>query len=216
MKKLNRRRFLGRLTMAAIAGFFLGGCTRNEKSSETPAPVQPVKTTFEDALEENRKLPRELLFQLLDQKVDQYMQLSHHCAQSSFMALKEQFRLESGEVVKALTPLAGIAERGETCGAVTGSLAAMGLIFGRGEQRLNDWDTYRSSLVPAGEFCDQFVEEFGSTMCHEIQKGEFGRCYHLTDPEELKEFQQADATSHCSKVVKKAVRIAAGIILEKA
>ena len=207
---------MGRLTIATITGFFLGGCARNEKSSGIPAPVQPEKSAFEDALEENRKLPRELVFQLLDQKVDQYMQLSHHCAQSSFMALKEQFGLESGEVVRALTPLTGIAERGETCGAVTGPLMVMGLIFGRGEQNLSDWDTYRSSLVPAGEFCDRFVQEFGSTMCLEIQKGQFGRCYHLTDPEELREFQEADATGHCSEVVKKAVHFAASVILEEA
>ena len=182
---------------------------------EAGAPPDP-QSSFRKELDASRQLPRDLVMQLLDQKVERYMNLSHHCAQSSFMALKEQFGLDGEEVVRALTPVTGIAERGETCGAVTGPLMAMGLIFGRNEHRLNDWDTYRASLVPAGAFCSAFEKEFGSTMCHEIQKGEFGRCYHLTDPDELREFQEAGATGHCTEVVKKAVRLAAAVILDEA
>lgn len=223
MKTWNRRRFIGRLGAAILSGTFLGGCLQQRAPEgapaapeETPPGSAPASSSFERRLDENRELPRELFMQLLDQKVENYMQLSHHCAQSSFMALKEQFGLGGEEVVKALTPLTGIAERGETCGAVTGPLMAMGLVFGRNVNQLNDWETYRSSLIPAGRFCQQFVEAFGSTMCHEIQKGEFGRCYQLTDPEELRAFQEADATGHCTEVVKKAVRLAAGVILDEA
>ena len=42
----------------------------------------------------------------------------------------------------------GIAERGETCGAVTGPLLAMGLIYGRDLQHLEDWEAYQHSLIP--------------------------------------------------------------------
>ena len=159
-------------------------------------------------------MPADLLHRLLDQKADHYMNLSWHCAQSSFLALKEQFALEGDQVVKALTPLAGIAERGETCGAVIGPLMAMGLIFGRDQNRLGDWDTYRNSLVPSGAFCAAFEARYGSTMCHGVQEEKFGRCYRLTDPGELAEFQKAGATDHCSEVVRSAVRLAADIILE--
>ena len=183
---------------------------------DTPSGSDPAPSVFQRKLDENRELPRDLVYELLDQQVEHYMQLSHHCAQSSFMALKEQFGLGGEEVVKALTPLTGIAERGETCGAVTGPLMAMGLIFGRNANQLNDWESYRNSLVPAGRFCERFENAFGSTMCHEIQKGEFGRCYQLTNPEELRAFQEADATGHCTEVVKKAVRLAAGVILDEA
>jgi C_GCAxxG_C_C family probable redox protein len=204
------------MSAAIGAGFFLHSCTSGGKQEESTVQGSMEQDAFARELEKNRALPIELLHQLLDQKVDRYMQLSHHCAQSSFMALKEQFGLDGGEVVKALTPLAGIAERGETCGAVTGPLMALGLVFGRGELRLDDWNAYRASLVPASTFCRRFEAIYGSTMCHDIQKGEFGRCYHLTDPEELRAFQEAGATEHCSGVVKKAVRIAAEIILDEA
>lgn len=219
-KRLKRRDFISRISLAAISGAILGGCGTGEKG-EILEPVnnpsgtafEPNESDFEDLLSENRKLPRELVMKLLDQKVDHYMNLSHNCAQSSFLALKEQFGLKGDEIVKALTPLTGIAERGETCGAVTGPLMVFGLIYGRGLNQLGDWETYRESLVPSGEFCSLFEKEFGSTMCRDIQQVKFGKCFSLTNPGELQEFQEADATEHCSEVVRKAVRIAAEIIL---
>lgn len=176
--------------------------------------VSPDENNFSEELEKNRQMPRDLVFKMLDQKVDRYMQLSHHCAQSSFLALKEQFGLNGEQVIKALTPMPGIAERGETCGAITGPLMAMGLIYGRDIHHLDDWNAYQQSLVPTGHYCDLFEEEFGTTLCHEVQKGEFGRCYQLRDAVELQEFQNAGATEHCSKVVRKGVHMVAEIILD--
>lgn len=217
-KLLNRRSFLGRSVMtalAALAAAFLGACTgRKEHPDNTPLPHIREEDRFSEELAKLRQMPRDLVMKLLDQKVDQYMQRSHHCAQSSFLALKEIFGLKGEEVVKALTPLPGIAERGETCGAVTGPLMAMGLIYGRDIHQLDNWDTYQQSLIPTGEFCADFEGEFGTTLCHEVQQGKFGRCFRLTDPEELQEFQNAGATEKCSEVVRKAVHLAADIILD--
>ena len=203
---IERRVFMGRLMAFAAGSITLGACFRSKDS---------VKVPGENKIAENRAMPRDLVFTQLDQKVDQAMQISYNCAQSSFLALEEQFGLEGDEVLKALTPLAGIAERGETCGAVIGPLMVFGLIYGRGKERLDDWNIYRDSLVPSGLFCQLFEKEFGSTMCKEIQTGRFGRSYDLTDPEDLREFQESDATTRCSSVVRKAVRIAAEIILDE-
>ena len=219
---MKRRDFIGRLITTTFAGALLGGCFNREKtgpgldSFDRPneSGVGPDVSTFDIELSNNQKMPRELVYKLLDQKADHYMQLSHHCAQSSFLALKEQFGLQGEEIVKALTPITGIAERGETCGAVTGPLMIFGLIYGRNQNQLNNWDIYRESLVPSGKFCSLFEKEYGSTMCHDIQNLKFGRCFHLTDPEELQEFQESEATKHCSSVVRKAVQIAADIILD--
>jgi C_GCAxxG_C_C family probable redox protein len=215
-KSLKRRDFLGRASLAALATAALGACTGKENPAKAgPASLPTVeKDKFSEELVKNRQMPRDLVLKMLDQKVDQYMQLSHHCAQSSFMALKEQFGLKGEEVIKALTPMPGIAERGETCGAVTGPLMAMGLIYGRDIHHLDDWDKYQESLVPTGHFCERFEKEFGTTLCHEVQEGKFGRCYRLTDPGELQEFQNAGATDKCSEVVLAAVHMAAEIILD--
>jgi C_GCAxxG_C_C family probable redox protein len=204
-KKLNRRDFIGRITAFAAGSITLGACFHSKDSVESSA---------ENKIAENREMPRDLVFKLLDQKVDHYMEISYNCAQSSYLALEEQFGLKGDEVLKALTPLPGIAERGETCGAVLGPLMVFGLIYGRGKTRLNDWNIYRDSLVPSGKFCQLFEQGYGSTMCRDIQKDIFGKSFDLTDPEDLREFQEAEVTNRCSSVVRKAVRIAAEIILD--
>lgn len=219
-KKLVRREFLSRISVALFPGILLGGCMSGRNREEkTASDVQGTSrkgndSGFREELAKNRQMPRDLVMKMLDQKVDQLMERSCHCAQSSFIALMEQFGLEGDQVVKALTPLTGIAERGETCGAITGPLMAFGLIYGRGLERLDDWETYRESLVPSGTFCTRFEKEFGSTMCRDIQAAKFGRCFRLQDPDELREFQEAGATERCSEVVREGVRMAADIILD--
>ena len=202
---MGRRGFVGRITAFLAGTITLGACSPRK---------EPTESSGENKISENREMPRDLVYKMLDQKVDRYMQISFNCAQSSYLALEEQFGLKGDEVLKALTPMPGIAERGETCGAVIGPLMVFGLIYGRGKNRLDDWNIYRDSLVPSGKFCRLFEQEYGSTMCRDIQKETFGKSFDLTDPEDLREFQEADATTRCSAVVRKAVRIAAEIILE--
>jgi len=202
-----------RIGLGTLSVATLGACAGGE-NPQTGGNDKQQGNSFEEEIAKNRKMPRDLVMKMLDQKVDHYMQRSHHCAQSSFMALKDQFGLEGEQVFRALTPLPGIAERGETCGAITGPLMAMGLIYGRDIQQMEDWDCYQASLVPAGKFCELFEEEFGTTLCHEVQETKFGRCYRLTDPDELQDFQNAGATEQCSAVVRNAVHLAAEIILE--
>src|SRR4030067_3367544 len=86
-----------------------------------------------------------------------------NCAQSSFAVLQQEFDLEGGPILKALTPFPGIALRGETCGAVVGCLMAIGLVYGR--DRLDDWKGYNASLSPSRRFCARFEEVHGSTSC---------------------------------------------------
>jgi len=207
-KTLERRTFIGRLSAAVLSGVLLGSCSEAGKGKKED------RSGFDEELARNHQMPKDLVMKMLDQKVNQHMQRSHHCAQSSFIALKEQFGLEGEQVIKALTPLPGIAERGETCGAVTGPLMALGLIYGRDEHAMDNWDKYQQSLVPAGRFFDHFEKEFGTTTCHGVQEVKFGKCYHLADPADLQEFQNAGATEYCSEVVRMAVRMAAEIILE--
>jgi len=208
---MKRRRFIFQATVFSLGSAIMGACQQRGKS--VSREDIPAETGSENGLVKNREMPADLVFRLLDQKVDHYMQISNNCAQSSFLALAEQFELGGEEVLKALTPLPGIAERGETCGAVTGCLMVFGMIYGRGRNSLHDRDIYQDSLVPAGEFCRLFEKAFGSTMCREVQKAKFGRSFQLTDPEDLKAFREAGATAGCSDVVRAAVRMAAEMIL---
>jgi len=156
---------------------------------------------------------KEDTLQQLDEKARKYLGISSNCAQSSFLALSEQFGLGDGTTLKALTPFPGIALRGETCGAVVGSLLAIGLVYGR--DRLDDMEGYLRSLRPARSFCRAFEREFGSTMCGEILRSLFGKAYNLADPAELEEWRNAGSAEKCQNVVATACRIAAGKIMEK-
>lgn len=205
-KMINRRDFL--VTGSAAAGsVLLGNCTSKHGNQKGDSVIEEP-----DAMSISKSMPKEQVFQLLDQKVDHYMELSHHCAQSSFLALSEQFGLGNADMVKALTPIPGIAERGETCGAVSGSLLALGLVFGKNS--ITDWQGYRDSLKPANEFCDRFEKELGSLRCRNIVDSEFGMELDLRKEDDLQKFQEAGATHTCSRVVRTAVRIAADIILD--
>ena len=210
MKNQIKRRDFVQMGALSAGSILIGAC--NPKESEDTSSKKTDTIQEPDAMSLSKSMPADQVFKLLDQKVDHYMKLSHNCAQSSFLALSEQFGLENSDMVKALTPLPGIAERGETCGAVTGALLAMGLVFGR--ENLSDWQAYRDSLVPTNAFCDRFVQEMGSTMCGDIVESKFGRRMDLRNEDDLQQFQESDATHKCSKVVQTAVRIAADIILK--
>lgn len=210
MRPFNRRNFLGYLSALPLVGVFTS-CKNDSPAKENNLSQQLVKD--EQVMELSKSMTKDQLHTMLDQRVNMIMEKSHNCAQSTYFVLSEQFGLGGDDILKALTPLPGMAERGETCGALTGALMAMGMIYGR--ENLEDWEKYRSSLVPTNKFCSQFQEELGSTLCCQIQERAFGKSFNLMDPEQLREFQHAGATSRCSKVVQKACRIAADIILDE-
>lgn len=158
------------------------------------------------------QLSREMLDEL-DEKAAKYLAISMNCAQTSFVTLKEQFNLDDGAILKALTPFPGVGLRGETCGAVIGSMMALGLIYGR--ENLDDQQGFLTSLPPARKFCYRFEKELGSTMCGDILEAKFGKRYDLADPAQVAEWQSAGALDKCTAVVRSAVRIAAQIIMEK-
>lgn len=145
------------------------------------------------------------------EKAHQILLQSGNCAQTSFLVLKEQFELDDGKILKALTPFPGIALRGETCGAVIGSLMALGLVFGR--DSIDDMPGYLRSLPPARKFCRQFEKEQSSTMCGAILEAKLGKRYNLANPIESAMYLSSGGPEKCAEVVASAVRIAAEIML---
>jgi hypothetical protein len=102
--------------------------------------------------------------------------------------------------------------RGETCGALTGPLMALGLVFGR--DRLDDQAGFDNSLPPARDFCRRFESEFGSTRCDEILASRLGRPFDLSRRSGFSAYQQCGGLDCCTDVIRAAVRQAATIILE--
>jgi C_GCAxxG_C_C family probable redox protein len=214
----SRRRFVraatgsaGTLALVSCGKPAAGPSAVNPQTNATPpAPApSPASPPLADTL------PKTSFLDFLDAIADTNMRRCHHCAQASFLSLQEGFGLPGGAIVKALTPIPGIAERGETCGAVIGSLLAIGLVFGR--EREDDWAGWRACLTPAREFCARFEKELGSTQCGNLLEKHFGKRYNLADPKDLAEFQAAKPgpTEVCGRVVRTAVRLAAEVILDQ-
>jgi len=160
---------------------------------------------------EDRQQPAQKeMLELLQLKAVENLRRYGNCAQASFVTLQEHFGLDDGKIFKALTPFPGIALRGETCGAVIGSIMALGMVFGREKQ--DDYSRFLDSLPPAREFCTSFEKKHGSTMCGDILESRLGRRFNLADPSGLDEYRKAGGGNVCSAVVSSAVLIAAEVI----
>lgn len=146
----------------------------------------------------------------LEKGVNQNLNTSKNCAQTSFVVLQQEFGLQGKEILKALTPFPGIALRGETCGAVIGCMMALGLVYGR--EDLGDWKGYLRSLPPTRRFCRRFESEHGSTACAEILEVTMGRKYDLADRVDSLKYAASGGKKACAKIITSAVVIAAELM----
>lgn len=149
----------------------------------------------------------------LDREARATLARCRNCAQSSFAVLQDTFDLDGDAILKALTPFPGIALRGETCGAVVGSLMAVGLVYGRDD--LEDWPGYLGALPPARRFTRRFEERNASTECRAILEAKLGRRFNLADPADSMKYVQAGGPEACGEVVAGAVQMAAELIAKK-
>jgi C_GCAxxG_C_C family probable redox protein len=157
----------------------------------------------------NETLSKETLSRLA-QRARDILPHCRNCAQTSFVILQEEFDLRGEPILRALTPFPGIALRGETCGAVVGSLMALGLVYGR--DNLDDWDGYLRSLPSARRFCRRFEQQNSSTRCEDVLGAKLGRRFNLADPSESLEYVAAGGPDACAEVIAGAVQTAAELI----
>jgi C_GCAxxG_C_C family probable redox protein len=157
---------------------------------------------------------REDIRKELEAKADKFMMLYRTCSQTSFAALNEQFGLQADQAIPGLMPFAGgIAGKGETCGAVSGSLLALGTFFEAKKQTgmKQGVPPFRYALL----FFDGFEKAFGSTRCRDVVKFQYGRYYDFLNPDDQKSFMaESQKSQKCLEVVKKAVLLAGDIIID--
>jgi C_GCAxxG_C_C family probable redox protein len=130
--------------------------------------------------------------------------------------LQEKFDgIISKDVFKAGNALAGgVARQGETCGALTGALMAVGLVAGR--ERMEDLETYHKAMEHGIRIHGLFREKVGHSLCREIHKIRYGKTYRLFIREEREAFHAEGGHSRkgCPEVCGIAARIAAEFILD--
>lgn len=134
------------------------------------------------------------------------------CSQTAFSSLNEVFNLDAENIIKALASFPGIAMRGETCGAVSGCLLGIALVY---EKDSDNTERPKLSAAPSINFCTRFENEYGSTRCRDVIRKVSNKEYQITKPQDYGILAQEGALNNCPLVQQKALHIAADIILEK-
>ena len=182
------------------------GCTAGLALMAFPGIISEVFAARSDKT-------REEIIKEVQEKAEKYMQIYGACSQGSFCALNDQFDLKGDNIIPGLKLFAGgITGRGETCGAVTGSLLALGISFGAKDKK--EYAMHSPSQTAGSKLFDRFSAEFSSTRCSKVVEHQYGRSYDFQNPEDMKLFMEAARTGKCNDVVKKAVMIAADIIMQ--
>jgi len=131
-----------------------------------------------------------------------------NCAQSVFTAFAKSANLDPQLALKIAAPFgAGIGRMGQTCGAVSGALMAIGLCFGNDDAQ--DQDSKEKAYLLARTFYERFMQKNQSTTCREL----IG--YDVSQPEELAQAREAGVfSSRCPRLVEDAAEILVTLLEE--
>ncbi len=106
------------------------------------------------------------------------------CSQAVLAAFSEAFGMDRETALKIAQPFGGgMAQRGETCGAVTGAYLAIGLKHGR--TRPEDSEARDRTYALMREFIERFTAAHGTLQCRELLG------YRLDDPAEHTQAEEA-------------------------
>lgn len=140
------------------------------------------------------------------------------CSQCIVAALQDTFNIRNDAVFKAATGLAagGGASTDGSCGAYTGGVMILSSLMGREREDFADTaGILLKNFELIRKLHDEFIREYGSVICRDIQTKIFGRPYYLADMDEFEKFEKAGAhDEHCPGVVGKAARWTAQLIIE--
>ena len=147
--------------------------------------------------------------ELPQSKPDQAERIFHegfNCAQSAFLPFARDYKIDVNHALKLATGFgAGMVSRGDTCGAVTGAMMAIGLKYGRNIVSDEQSKNYTYQLI--NEFYDAFKKEHGSILCKDLLGADLSTQEGRMKAGEAGLFQKL-----CPKFVKSAVEITENLI----
>ena len=128
----------------------------------------------------------------------------YNCAQAVIYSFSDEREDDDKDLLLKLACGfgAGMGRKEIVCGAVSGGIMALGMKYGRGENK--DGALTERTYRKTRELMDKFVEKYGTVICREL----LGGC-ELTTPEGQREFREKDLKN---KVCKDCVRAVVEII----
>jgi C_GCAxxG_C_C family probable redox protein len=129
------------------------------------------------------------------------------CSQAVFAAFGKNMGLTENQCLKIGGAFGGgMARKQLTCGAVTGAMMVIGLLYGRGlgDDVLQKEITYEK----ANELFEEFQIRNGSMNCRDLLQG-----LNLNNPDELKKIQELGLfQTSCVRYIQDAVEIVENLI----
>ncbi len=99
------------------------------------------------------------------EKSAEHFEQGFYCAESVLLSIAKQHGVDSPLIPGIATGLcSGMSRTGGTCGALTGAVLGLNLVFGRSEHTLSVEQNYANVQKLVARFSDRF----GSTQCTEL------------------------------------------------
>ena len=142
------------------------------------------------------------------QKALNYFSQKLHCSQSVLAAFAEKCGITDEQALKLGSCLGSGMRKGEVCGAVTGSLMVLGLLYG--QKNAGDTEGRQSSNKVNDLMMNRFKEKCGSYICNDLLG-----CDITTEEGHQYCVDNKLFTEFCPKMVAAAVDIVEEIISEQ-
>jgi len=139
------------------------------------------------------------------------------CAQCVFAGVTEALGMESNDVFRAATGFAdGIGLTGDGhCGALSGGVMAISLIFGRKRDEFGRRGKMMKALLLSRELQSRFKTKYGTCRCYDIQTKFHGKFFNLFDAAEMEAAVKAGLVETCSTLAGDVARITLELIMEQ-
>ena len=128
-----------------------------------------------------------------------YEMRARSCSQSTIASICELLKVDKLLVKVASSSSGGqAAQAAGTCGGLIGGTMVLDYFFGRPREKISykrevkgqPGRVLRSGLKVAKLLYDKYMKQYGTILCPYIQTQLFGRSYVLSNPEELKMFDE--------------------------
>ncbi len=100
---------------------------------------------------------------------DQLMEDGFHCSQCVFPYAAQRLGMDSSQAYRLSAALGGGCFRGDSCGAVTGAILALGMVYGFDAPNSEEAD--EQMVAKIHEFEDRFEKEHGAFLCRQLLGG---------------------------------------------
>jgi len=129
-----------------------------------------------------------------------------NCAQAVVTSFADRFDTDKETLFLASNGFGGgMGRMQEVCGAVSGGIMTIGLLFGRGE--VDSIENQETTYRKVRELITRFKTEFGSISCKDLLSG----CNLLTENGQ-KEFKEKGLKERCCSYVRRVSEITEDII----